>query len=88
MAKSNVYPLVAPGFPCFIPVAPTSKPPGRWREWGRSSPPAPIRIGLPLPPARTAQRRSEYVTEVDTTVSTRRTDIEPDLYPRHELRRN
>jgi hypothetical protein len=86
MPKINIYPLVAPGFPCFIPVAPTSKSPGRWREWGRSSQPAPIRIGLPLPSARSAQGRIESVTEVDTTEFYQlRTDIESELYPRREL---
>jgi hypothetical protein len=87
MSKSNIYPIVAPGFPSFIPVSPTSKPPGRWREWGRSPQPAPIHIGLPRATSRpSAQHTIESATDVGTTLSyPRRTDIESDSYPRREL---
>jgi hypothetical protein len=82
MPKRNVYPLVAPGFPSFIPVAPTSKPPGRWREWGRSPQPTPIRIGLPR---AAVQSMGVPVRAAQPDVPSENTDLstsESTFYPR------
>jgi hypothetical protein len=47
MSKNNVYPLIAPAYPTFVPVAPNTKKTATWREWGRSPKPGVISIGLP-----------------------------------------
>jgi hypothetical protein len=82
MSKSNIYPLVAPGFPSFIPVAPTNKPPGQWREWGRSPQPAPIRIGLPRA-SQHAMGGPVRAAQVDIpSENTNRSTSESTFYPR------
>jgi hypothetical protein len=36
MAKSNIYPLVAPAYPNFIPATPATKRASKWLPWGRT----------------------------------------------------
>ena len=46
MARNRTYPLIGPHYPLLLPCN-SVKPAAKWREWGRSPQPTPIRIGLP-----------------------------------------
>jgi hypothetical protein len=71
------YKLIAPGFPRFVPVSHT-KPPGRWREWGKTPTPSIVSLGLP----RASQAESESYLQRRNVPASARDENPTSSYPR------
>lgn len=88
MAKDHVYPLIGPRYPLLLPCN-SVKPAPKWREWGRSPQPTPIRIGLPRASVQSMGVPVHAAQAAVPSESTNQSPTQSTFYPRmmHESRK-